>query len=192
MELERLVNFSDAVIAIAITLLVVQFSVPAASEDVGEALLDRWPQFLSFILSFFVIGIFWMAHHRIFRYVARMDQGLLWLNLLFLMCIAFLPYPTAVLGEHDRSRASVVFYACAVGVSGVVLAAIWQYVVRFEHLNERADAKTIRYLTHRSLVTPLSFLISIPLAFVSLRLAQALWLAPFVLISFINVRHQRS
>ena len=95
MELERLVNFSDAVIAIAITLLVVQFSVPAASEDVGEALLDRWPQFLSFILSFFVIGIFWMAHHRIFRYVARMDQGLLWLNLLFLMCIAFLPYPTA-------------------------------------------------------------------------------------------------
>ena len=115
MELDRLVNFSDAVIAIAITLLVVQFSVPAANEDVGAALLDRWPQFLSFILSFFVIGIFWIAHHRIFRYVARVDQRLLWLNLLFLMCIAFMPYPTAVLGEHDRTRASIIFYACATG-----------------------------------------------------------------------------
>ena len=67
MGLERLVNFSDAVIAIAITLLVVQFSVPAANGDVADALLDRWPQFFSFILSFLMIGLFWVAHHRIFR-----------------------------------------------------------------------------------------------------------------------------
>ena len=105
MDLERLVFFSDGVMAIAITLLVVELSIPAATEDVGDALLDRWPQMLSFVLSFLVIGIFWMAHHRIFRYVANLDQRLIWLNLLFLMCVAFLPFPTAVLGDHDNSRA---------------------------------------------------------------------------------------
>ena len=124
MELERLVFFSDAVMAIAITLLVVELSIPAATEDVGDALLDRWPQMLSFVLSFFVIGIFWTAHHRIFRYVANLDQRLIWLNLLFLMCVAFLPFPTAVLGDHDNARASVIFYAAAVGLTGAVLASI--------------------------------------------------------------------
>ena len=75
MELERLVFFSDAVIAIAITLLVVTLAIPEATENVGDALLDRWPQMLSYVLSFLVIGVFWMAHHRIFRYVAPIDQG---------------------------------------------------------------------------------------------------------------------
>jgi len=192
MELERLVFFSDAVIAIAITLLVVPLTVPEASEDVGKALLDRWPQFLSFALSFFVIGVFWMAHHRIFRFVARFDRRLIWLNLLFLMCIAFLPYPTAVLGEHDRSRASIVFYASAIGLTGTVLASLWQFVIRAGLLNERADARVIEYMTMRSLVTPLAFLGSIPLAFINLRLAQVLWLAPFVVIPLINLRHRQS
>jgi uncharacterized membrane protein len=191
-ELERLVNFSDAVMAIAITLLVVQFSVPAASEDIGHALLDRWPQFLSFILSFFVIGIFWIAHHRIFRYVARVDQRLLGLNLLFLMCVAFMPYPTAVLGEHDTSRASVIFYAAATGVTGVVLAVLWQYLIRARLLNDRADPRVARYVAHRSFVTPVAFLGSIPVAFVNLRLAQLMWFAPFVLVGLITRRHRIS
>jgi uncharacterized membrane protein len=191
-ELERLAYFSDAVIAIAITLLVVELGIPAATEDVGDALLDRWPQMLSFVLSFLVIGIFWMAHHRIFRYVARIDQRLIWLNLLFLMCVAFLPFPTGVLGDHDNSQASIVFYAAAVGATGTVLALTWQYLVRAGYLNDRATPHVVQYMTRRSLVTPISFLASIPLSFVSLRLAEACWFAPFVLIGMINARHGRS
>jgi TMEM175 potassium channel family protein len=191
-ELERLVFFSDAVIAIAITLLVVTLAIPEATENVGDALLDRWPQMLSYVLSFLVIGVFWMAHHRIFRYVASIDQRLIWLNLLFLMCVAFIPFPTAVLGDHDGSRGAIVFYAAAVGLTGAVLASIWQYLIHAGHLNERADDKIVRYLTRRSLVTPVSFLVSIPLSFVSLRLAEACWFAPFVLIGVINARQDRS
>ena len=78
MEIERLVFFSDAVMAIAITLLVVTLAIPEATEDVGDALLDRWPQMLSYVLSFLVIGIFWMAHHRIFKYVRRVDAEACW------------------------------------------------------------------------------------------------------------------
>jgi uncharacterized membrane protein len=191
-ELERLVFFSDAVIAIAITLLVVTLDIPAATEDVGSALLDRWPQILSYVLSFLVIGVFWMAHHRMFKYVRRIDQPLIWLNLLFLMCVAFIPFPTGVLGDHDGSRGAIIFCAGAIGLTGTVLASIWQYLVRADHLNERANAATVRYLTRRSLVTPICFLGSIPLAFASLRLAEACWLAPFVLIGAINVTHHKS
>jgi uncharacterized membrane protein len=191
-ELERLVFFSDAVIAIAITLLVVTLALPEATENVGDALLDRWPQMLSYVLSFLVIGVFWMAHHRIFRYVRSIDQRLIWLNLLFLMCVAFIPFPTAVLGDHDGSRGAIVFYAAAIGLTGAVLASIWQYLIHAGHLNERADPKIVRYLTRRSLVTPISFLVSIPLSFVSLRLAEACWFAPFVLIGVINARHGQS
>jgi uncharacterized membrane protein len=191
-ELERLVFFSDAVIAIAITLLVVTLDIPAATEDVGSALLDRWPQMLSYVLSFLVIGVFWMAHHRIFKYVRRIDQRLIWLNLLFLMCVAFLPFPTGVLGDHDGSRGAMIFYAAAIGLTGTVLASIWQYLIRADHLNELADSRTIRYLTRRSLVTPTCFLASIPLAFVSLRLAEVCWLAPFILIGAITASHHRS
>jgi uncharacterized membrane protein len=191
-ELERLVFFSDAVIAIAITLLVVTLALPEATENVGDALLDRWPQMLSYVLSFLVIGVFWMAHHRIFRYVRSIDQRLIWLNLLFLMCVAFIPFPTAVLGDHDGSRGAIVFYAATIGLTGTVLASIWQYLIHAGHLNERADAKIVRYLTRRSLVTPISFLVSIPLSFVSLRLAEACWFAPFVLIGVINARHGQS
>ena len=192
MELERLVFFSDAVIAIAITLLVVTLAIPEATENVGDALLDRWPQILSYVLSFLVIGVFWMAHHRIFRYVRSIDQRLIWLNLLFLMCVAFIPFPTGVLGDHDGSRGAIVFYAAAIGLTGAVLALIWQYLIHAGHLNERADPKIVRYLTRRSLVTPISFLVSIPLSFVSLRLAEACWFAPFVLIGVINARHGQS
>ena len=192
MELERLVFFSDAVIAIAITLLVVTLAIPEATENVGDALLDRWPQMLSYVLSFLVIGIFWMAHHRMFRYVASIDQRLIWLNLLFLMCVAFIPFPTAVLGDHDGSRGAIVFYAAAIGLTGAVLASMWQYLIRAGHLNERADPRIVRYLTRRSLVTPISFLVSIPLSFVSLRLAEACWFAPFVLIGVINARQGQS
>jgi TMEM175 potassium channel family protein len=191
-ELERLVFFSDAVIAIAITLLVVTLAIPEATENVGDALLDRWPQILSYVLSFLVIGVFWMAHHRIFRYVRSIDQRLIWLNLLFLMCVAFIPFPTGVLGDHDGSRGAIVFYAAAIGLTGAVLALIWQYLIHAGHLNERADPKIVRYLTRRSLVTPISFLVSIPLSFVSLRLAEACWFAPFVLIGVINARHGQS
>jgi len=191
-ELERVAFFSDAVIAIAITLLVVELSIPAATEDVGAALLDRWPQILSFILSFLVIGIFWRAHHRIFRYIAGVDELLITINLLFLMCVAFLPFPTAVLGNHDSSRASVVFYAASIGATGAVLAATWQYVVHAGLLNDRADPRVVRYITRRSLVTPLCFLGSIPFAFINPRLATFLWFVPLGLLAVINLRHQRS
>jgi uncharacterized membrane protein len=88
--LDRIVSFSDAVMAIAITLIVVQISVPQVSDsEIGAALSDGWPEYISFLLSFWVIGIYWFWHHVMFRSIVRYDTVFIWLNLLFLLCVAF-------------------------------------------------------------------------------------------------------
>jgi uncharacterized membrane protein len=191
-ELDRLVFFSDAVFAIAITLLVIEIKVPTGAEDVGAALLDRWPQFLSFVLSFLVIGIFWVAHHRMFGYIARVDTRLLWINLFLLMCVAFLPFPTAVLGDHDNNRASVVFYAGSMALVGLASASVWRYASQAGLLDDRADDRIVQYFSLRSVVVPASFLASIPFAFVDTRAAEALWFAPFALIALVSRRHAKA
>ena len=108
------------------------------------------------------------------------------------MCVALLLFPTAVLGDHDGTRGAIIFYAGAVGLTGAVLASLWQYVIHAGYLNDQANPRVVQYLTRLSLVAPVSFLASIPLSFVSLRLAEACWFAPFVLIGVINARHNQS
>ena len=102
-ELDRTVFFSDAVFAIAMTLLVLDIQVPEIPETlVDERLPERplglWPRYLSYVLSFVVILMYWMAHHSTFKAIKRYDKLLIWLNSLFLVCIAFLPFPTSLLG----------------------------------------------------------------------------------------------
>src|SRR5262249_44147020 len=118
--LDRVVFFSDAIFAIAMTLLVLQLRIPFVPSG-NEHLLwhrlgDQLPSFYSFALSFFTIGLQWMAHQRKFRLIRRYDSVLLWINLMFLFCIAFLPFPTAVLGRIG-GQASAVFYACSIAAT---------------------------------------------------------------------------
>ena len=192
--LERLVLFSDAVFAIAITLLVVEIDVPTRSDgDLASALADLWPQFLSFLLSFLVVGLFWIGHHRMFGYVARSDSRLLWLNLALLLCIAFLPFPTALLGEHEGDRVAVLFYASAMTATGLASASLWRYASAGGRLlASDADEAIVRYLSRRSVVVPLSFLPSLPVAFVSARAAEALWFLAFPLVAVVRRVHRQA
>jgi len=104
---DRIVNLSDGIFAIAITLLVLDIRVPTipenlvASELPGE-LLSLWPRYLGYFLSFVSISVFWMIHHAIFRPIRAYDRTLLYLNFLFLMVVAFVPFPTALLGEYGN------------------------------------------------------------------------------------------
>jgi uncharacterized membrane protein len=93
--------------------LVLELRLPSevSKHALAGALRDLAPKFFSFGLSFLVIGRFWMGHHRAFQYVRRYDRGLLWVNLLFLLSVSFLPFPTALLGDYPGARIAVVFYA---------------------------------------------------------------------------------
>jgi len=125
----RILALSDGVFAIAITLLILEIAVPATTGDAGlpRALLGLWPRYLAYVLSFVVIARFWVTHHLAFRLIGRYDAALVWLNLLLLMFVVFLPFPTAVLGAHNGSPAAAVLYAAAVVLAGTASAAYWWY-----------------------------------------------------------------
>jgi uncharacterized membrane protein len=99
-DTSRIEAFSDGVFAIAITLLVIEIGVPhLGDEPEGTMLVDRWPSYLGYVISFLVISTVWANHHNRFRFIVRSDHVLLFLNTLFLMCVAFIPFPTTLLAE---------------------------------------------------------------------------------------------
>ena len=95
----RVEAFSDGVFAIAITLLVLTVAQPSTYSDLAHELANQWPSLAAYIVSFAVIGIMWINHHSVFMHLQHVDRGLLYLNLLLLMTVAFLPYPTGILGQ---------------------------------------------------------------------------------------------
>jgi uncharacterized membrane protein len=133
MNKARIEAVSDGVFAIAITLLVLTISAPDSTRysHLGHQLGQRWPALAAYVLSFVVIGIMWFNHHSIFAHFGRVDRPLFFLNLLLLMTIAFLPYPTGVLGEalHQGhgERTAAVFYSVTMTVNGFAWAALWLY-----------------------------------------------------------------
>ena len=181
--LERLVFFSDAVFAIAITLLVLPLSgSPIADDQVGKQILDLAPKAFSFALSFLIIGLVWIGHPRAFALIGRADPTLMVLNLLVLMIVAFLPFPTAVLGEHGNTTAAAVLYGASMSGLGLLSALVWYYAShRGRLIKADAASDAVRATLLRSLIVPVCYLPSIPLAFVSIPASNALWLSSIVL-----------
>jgi uncharacterized membrane protein len=170
--LERLIFFSDAVFAIAITLLVLDIRPPERAEPFDPAqwpavLGAMMPQIFAYVLSFFVIGSYWVAHHRTFQYIRRYDHRFLWLNLGFLLCIAFIPVPTALLAEYGDLPFAIIFYDGVQILAALFKLALWLYAVGGQRLIARdLDPAVIRYNTYRSALAPLVFLLSIGVALI--------------------------
>ncbi len=176
--LERMTMFSDGVFAIAITLLVL----PLADADIDGArvaddLLTLVPSMLTFALSFAVIGRYWVLHHHVFKRMARADGGLMTLNLAYLFCIAFLPFPTSVLGTHSGGTAATVLYALNLIAVGATATALWWYASRHRGLlRPDVTAWEIRISLGRTIVPNLAFIPSVPLALVDPGWAKLSWL----------------
>jgi TMEM175 potassium channel family protein len=180
LEYDRVLFFSDAVFAIAITLLVVDIRVPDITGVVNasRALHDARYKILGFAISFVVIGLFWMGHHRLFRYITALDRRLIFLNLLFLGTIAFLPYPTALLFVSSTSQvAATVFYAACVAGAGLMELTVWLYATHAKGLVPDSISPTARrYELAQLLPTPVVFGLSIPVAFIAPGVAPFTWI----------------
>ena len=178
LEYDRVLFFSDAVFAIAITLLVVDIRVPDIVTDTGHELSESRGKILSFAISFLVIGLFWMGHHRLFRYITALDRRLIFLNLIFLGTIAFLPYPTALLfAGNTHEPAAPVFYAACVAGAGLAELAIWLYATHTKDLVPASVSPAFRrYELAQLLPAPVVFLLSIPVAFVAPDVAPFTWI----------------
>jgi uncharacterized membrane protein len=153
--LARLMALSEGVFAVAITLLVFELTVPSVHADtLGSALAARLPAFGAFVLSFWILGLYWLDHHRVFRRVVRFADGLLWLNLLFLFCIVFLPFPTALLGRYPSTRIGVILYAASLAATGLVWTGLLWYVVGRRLVQASIDPRLRRYWRWNALVAP--------------------------------------
>jgi uncharacterized membrane protein len=179
--LERLLFFSDAVFAIAMTLLVVdlrppELAVSAAEGSIASALTADFGRIIAFVISFVVVGLYWEGHLRIFHVVRATDRGLIGLNLAFLIWVAFMPYPTAVLGSHEPTRLTVAFYAAVQVGAGLCEAAVWTYATRHPALvSPSVEPSLARRVTAHILRGPVIFAASIAIALVSPWLAIASW-----------------
>jgi uncharacterized membrane protein len=183
----RLEAFSDGVFAIAITLLVLEIAMPdIRGRALSSALADEWPSYLGYGLSFVMIGIMWMNHHAMFRDIERVDHGLLVLNLLLLMAISFIPFPTAVLADHlkdvDARRTATLFYACTQTVIAIFFNLLWLYAyVGRRLIDEHVSDARLRSRTRRYAAGPVSYGLTIALAFVSPWLSIGVWIGLAVL-----------
>jgi uncharacterized membrane protein len=186
--LERIVLFSDAVFAIAITLLVLEIKVPEltaklAATELPSRVLEEWPKIRSYLISFLLLGFHWVAHHRKFRLIKRYDYNLVWLNLIFLLCISFLPFPTALLGQYGHQRFAVGFYAVCLAITGLSLTLLWMYASHGHRLvDKHLKPRVVTYNTLYSLIPAVVFLISIGLSFINPNLAATSW----ILIAFLG------
>jgi uncharacterized membrane protein len=180
-ELDRLIFFSDAVFAIVMTLLVLDIRVPdvppdVAAQEVPGLVFELWPKIFSYVLSFLVIGLYWIGHHQTFRYVQSYDRTLLWLNLVFLLSISFIPFPTDLLGEYGELRFAVIFYAASLGLARLLLALVWWYVVSGPiRTSDDLDPGLANFTFLRNLAVPAIFFLSIGIAFFSPSAAEASW-----------------
>ncbi|MEU6215467.1 TMEM175 family protein [Streptomyces sp. NPDC047023] len=138
----RLEAFSDGVFAIAITLLVLEIHVPEGEESLAHRLAEIWPQYVSFVISFFVIGVMWVNHHRMLHDIRAVDHGLLICNLVVLMTVTIIPFTTSLAGEEIThgsfadERTAAILYALGFVLFGLAFSLMWWWAARDRHLLE--------------------------------------------------------
>lgn len=194
----RVETFSDGVFAIAITLLVLNLVVPhaqetarlsASQEVLGSHLLytlgRQWAAYVSFAISFVIVGVVWANHRVMFTFITRADHILIVLNTLLLMNVAFIPFPAAILGQYigvpTEQKVAVMLYSATLVVGGVIYNLFWRYAVRAGLLPDDADMSTVRALSRRYLLGPVLYALAFGLTFLSSALGFAVCVALAVL-----------
>ena len=170
---ERIVFFSDAVFAIAITLLIIEVKVPHLEHDASDrefwiALIKLIPNFFGYFFSFFVIGAYWVGHHRIYGHIVRWDYGLVWRNILFLMAIGFMPFSTAFFTEIFPPRfVPLALYALTFSAAGLLELWQWRYAVKKGLVDEELNPMLVSYFSWRMMSLPIVGVVAILIGLVN-------------------------
>jgi uncharacterized membrane protein len=186
----RLETFADGIFAIAATLLIIDVGLPSGShESLGRELLDIWPQYVAYAISFVTIGIMWVNHHRLIRQIERIDERFLFLNLGLLACIAFVPFPTRILAEFvrgDDGLPAALLYGITLTVTAVFFNSVWLYASRGHRLlHPNADPKEVSGITRSYLPGTPMYAAATLVAFVSPQASASLFgvIAAFYMVS---------
>ncbi len=177
--------FSDGVFAIIITLLVLEIKVPhladhTNSTELLHALAALAPKILSWIVSFFFIAVMWVQHHNVLRMANQIDYGVVWINILLLLCVSFLPFPTALMGEYPHNRPAVLLFGLVATLASLLQVWLYNYITN-NHLNDAYDKKSVLKNVRLSfLLAPLLLLMATAVSFISLLLPYIIYaIVPF-------------
>jgi uncharacterized membrane protein len=135
MEKSRLEAFSDGVFAIVITLLILDIRFPEV--EYGQfwtTLISVLPRILAYVMSFIIIGLYWVTHHNSMHAMKKTDRGFLWLNILLLLCVSFIPFPTSLLGRYPFQAGPIIIYGATLITCNVVGYIMLLYVYYHPHL----------------------------------------------------------
>jgi uncharacterized membrane protein len=174
-ETGRIEAFSDGVFAVAITLLVLNIQVPSPlppdTDLIAFLFRHQWPYYLAFLTSFATIGIMWINHHRLYSHIKRSDNTLMVLNLLLLLIIVFIPFPTALLAQYifdPNEHQAAVFYSGVSCVMAICFNLLWRYAAHENRLLARdADQHAVKAITNQYMLGPLLYLITFGVAWIS-------------------------
>ena len=194
-DVERLAAFSDAIYAFSMTVLAVDLKVPTITGNpasvLPQTMIEQLPHFLSFVFAFLVVALFWTGHHRMFRYVRRVDSQLIWLNILMLMFIAFMPVPAGYLGQYGEVAFIAALYAGVIIAIALCSLVLWRHAARAGLLDPGLNPRLIRLYQWRTLAPALVFALSIPVAFtLGAYAAEGSWLLVLPIRAFVNRRYR--
>jgi uncharacterized membrane protein len=182
LEFDRVAFFTDAVFAIAMTLLIVTVQVPPLEGPIDApgtllgAMTGLWPQLFSFFLAFLLLGRYWMSHHAFFSGLKSIDRRLVAWNLVYLAFVAFLPFPTNLVGEYENNPLSVVLFALTLAAISGLEAVILRLAHKGGNLARPMPEDVYRYGMAQSLTPVILFLVSIPISFWNPTVALLSWL----------------
>ena len=179
---EHVIAFGDAIFAFAITLMTISIEIPDLPPNLTESeLLSRlyevYPQVESYIISFVVIGIFWISYHQVFNFITKSHISVVYLNLLFLLLITFLSITTSLVIDYGSYQIPYVIFCVVVILASSLLALIWWYATKdYRLIDKDVHPLFIRGLMINLLLIPFVYAISILVSFFNQDIAQYLWL----------------
>lgn len=172
----RIETLTDGVFAIVMTLLVFDMHLPLPEqvEQIGllNALSLLAPNLLSYVITFVILGVFWVGHHNQFFYIRRADRVLLWINIFFNMAVALLPFSAGLFSRYGQYAEAIIVYNLNLILTGVLLFTHWWYATRDNHLLSHEIEPTVRRIVYRRILTPaLLYFIAILVSLVDVELS---------------------
>ncbi len=176
----RMETFSDGVFAIIITLLILEIKIPHLKEPESTtellwALKNMAPKIISWAVSFFFISVFWVQHHNLLRLTEKIDYAFIWLNMIFLFFICFLPFPTALMGDYPHNRIAVLLFGVVATLASFIQTWMYYYIANYYLLPRYNKKSVLKNVTRSFILAPLLILIATAASYINLLLCLVIY-----------------
>jgi uncharacterized membrane protein len=180
-KLDHVISFADAIFAFSITFMAISIHIPELTQNLNQAqvienLAESIPEFEIYVVSFFVIGLYWISYHQIFNHIAGSHSTMIWLTLVFLFFITLIPLATNLQIGYGHYQIVFALYALALTIAGSLLTITWLHATKNKLIDENLTNSEIRCISLESSLSPVVFLLSIFVSFIDLRIAHYFWI----------------